>query len=909
MIVFVNMKNIQLCNIPNFLVNSVLYEQLAENEEISISESRFIEKIEINDINDFAKTLDVLRYWMVNDVPDEIFNFIENNSNLNFSEIFKRFADFPFILELKLLLDFARNENLEDIRRAKNMMLAIYGHHPKSLQLMVDSLGGKNSMVGGIIHTMQNTEMDIVENKYRFVNLIAKNDYLNLLKYIYNQQKYDFSNDFMGILVIENSPECLKFMQENNSEFPASLGIVAAAFGHYEILKFLHTSGCSINDVTGLAACMGSDVKCYKYVNEQANIKVNYEKTQTLIGKFMLQYNKLKDNVKSSMFSAIQSFASAFSNNLNSIPNLLPGFTMPVITNNFYGQTSTQITEQTETIIKEIGKHLNFKSLYPSYASLTGNLELLKEMHKDGHRIDNGPLVTSVKFEYLDCIKFSYQCMKDDLPKNETFKWMTGLTTICGMNGNLEILKFLHDNGCPLEPLCLQNAAFKGHFNIVKYCCENNCELSKQVIDNAVCNGHYEILSYLLDKGCPVSGEVYATIVDFAEPTYRYAYDYPKPDGEMKFSLTEEEKKEKRLKMLKLIHEKELSTGNISWNCFSASHACKNGDIEVFKYLHENGCDIDSQSCLSHAITSGNLELVKYTHKLYKADAESGKLNSAQQMYANHNPNMITAFALLGDDKTYFCNNACRGGFLNILKYLHENEFEWGAQAYTNTLTSSCYINKKSIYKSSPAIEIIKYLHENGCPMKSNEKNTDSFWANSSSIGTAAVNGELESLKYLFENGGELPTDTYFSSSLVASCVGSYASCTFDMNNVTTDVKSIKTDNFECLKYLCENGLKLRRMSLAKAKQTHNQELIDYVQTVYIDEPGPKKRNIFDMMSGTNANDSLDGLSDLSDELSDELSVALPATITNINDLSDDLDLDNTPNVPDNSFNSLPSDL
>jgi len=91
--------------------------------------------------------------------------------------------------------------------------------------------------------------------------------------------------------------------------------------------------------------------------------------------------------------------------------------------------------------------------------------------------------------------------------------------------------------------------------------------------------------------------------------------------------------------------------------------------------------------------------------------------------------------------KYIYTQIACENGHLDILKYLHENEYsEWYEYKCCN------YVRHLNIYVSSYAAEnghlnILKYLYENGCPW-------DGY-----TCASAAENGHLDALKYLHENG------------------------------------------------------------------------------------------------------------------------------------------------------------
>jgi len=71
--------------------------------------------------------------------------------------------------------------------------------------------------------------------------------------------------------------------------------------------------------------------------------------------------------------------------------------------------------------------------------------------------------------------------------------------------GNLECLKYLHENGCPWNENCSKYASKYGHLEVLKYLHENGCLWNEDCCEYASSNGHLEVLKYLNDNGCPRS--------------------------------------------------------------------------------------------------------------------------------------------------------------------------------------------------------------------------------------------------------------------------------------------------------------------------------------------------------------------------------------------------------------------
>ena len=65
------------------------------------------------------------------------------------------------------------------------------------------------------------------------------------------------------------------------------------------------------------------------------------------------------------------------------------------------------------------------------------------------------------------------------------------------MNGHLEVLKYLHQNGCPWnEDACLE-AAECGHFEILKYLLQNGCPWNEEAcLEAAKRNGHLKVVKW-----------------------------------------------------------------------------------------------------------------------------------------------------------------------------------------------------------------------------------------------------------------------------------------------------------------------------------------------------------------------------------------------------------------------------
>ena len=72
------------------------------------------------------------------------------------------------------------------------------------------------------------------------------------------------------------------------------------------------------------------------------------------------------------------------------------------------------------------------------------------------------------------------------------------------LKGNLVLLQYLHENGCPWDKATCSAAAVNGgHLECLKYLHDKGCPWDKTTCSSAAEGGHLECLKYLHDKGCP----------------------------------------------------------------------------------------------------------------------------------------------------------------------------------------------------------------------------------------------------------------------------------------------------------------------------------------------------------------------------------------------------------------------
>jgi hypothetical protein len=69
--------------------------------------------------------------------------------------------------------------------------------------------------------------------------------------------------------------------------------------------------------------------------------------------------------------------------------------------------------------------------------------------------------------------------------------------------GNLEILKWAHENGCPWDDSTPNNAAITGKLESLEWLHENECPFNEDACRHAFDEEHWDCLEYLVDNELP----------------------------------------------------------------------------------------------------------------------------------------------------------------------------------------------------------------------------------------------------------------------------------------------------------------------------------------------------------------------------------------------------------------------
>ena len=81
--------------------------------------------------------------------------------------------------------------------------------------------------------------------------------------------------------------------------------------------------------------------------------------------------------------------------------------------------------------------------------------------------------------------------------------WNSWTINAAAYRGNLAMVKYCVDNGCPMDEDACIVAASEGHLDVLKYLHENDCPWNTYACFSAHENNRIDCLNYLIEQKCP----------------------------------------------------------------------------------------------------------------------------------------------------------------------------------------------------------------------------------------------------------------------------------------------------------------------------------------------------------------------------------------------------------------------
>ena len=102
--------------------------------------------------------------------------------------------------------------------------------------------------------------------------------------------------------------------------------------------------------------------------------------------------------------------------------------------------------------------------------------------------------------------------------------WDSWTINRAAYQGNLAMVKYCVDNGCPMDEVACSWAASEGHLDVLKYLHEHDCPWDWRACVFAHKDNHVDCLNYLIEQKCPEWERFDSTHADY-DPYYHFDSD------------------------------------------------------------------------------------------------------------------------------------------------------------------------------------------------------------------------------------------------------------------------------------------------------------------------------------------------------------------------------------------------
>ncbi|GFH53215.1 hypothetical protein CTEN210_09691 [Chaetoceros tenuissimus] len=307
-------------------------------------------------------------------------------------------------------------------------------------------------------------------------------------------------------------------------------------------------------------------------------------------------------------------------------------------------------------------------------AARGGQLELLKWLSEgdDDALRDVETLIAATRSGNMELINYlvDHGCPYDDPELCAAAAYLNDHVK------SLEILTFLHNHSAPWDEDTCYKAASAGNFNALIYARRNGCPWDEKTLKEAIMEGNTPMLEYCLQNNCPVSDrdcDLAARLID---------HDHA-------------------LKVLKVLREH-----SVPWDESTCVQAARLGNLKVLEWARSHGCPW-SPEVFDFAIESENRGVIQYC-----IENNCPMENAAEFIFDHVDP-------------------------LSILKILQKNGYTFTQEFCTKALREDDII----------ALRWLRYI---GCP-----------WDINCICDEAVQRDNYDALVYTHKNGGILTKETY----------------------------------------------------------------------------------------------------------------------------------------------------
>lgn len=397
--------------------------------------------------------------------------------------------------------------------------------------------------------------------------------------------------------VRDNDLDLLKWASKNNYVRSPVLTLIACRYGHLDILKYLRSGEDYPYPATFHYNCMEAAAihghfEILKYLKECVNRGEDVSDYQVLHGAEKSNNPEIVKWVLENIKDSISVFHPCVKNRNYEIIEMLLSHVRLTEHNCAYMSAGQNNDLEMLNWLKAKGFQVKYVGFNTEKDSTIQTMQWF---------IDNNLLTREqvLAAAFSSCNRQIINWLYDSCPRNES------ALILAGKSGDLDLCKELYIQGYPLF-LDNKNICHDANLEIVKWAHQNGCPLTERCITDSILNENAEFTTWLLENNCPIGkGFIEACLQSESHNLLEYGL-LKKLKCNLKHYL-QYVIYNNDLKSIKILKE----YGAIFDEKHYCNEAAEYARFEILEFLIDSGCPFDNHIVYS-AEKSGNLEMFKY---------------------------------------------------------------------------------------------------------------------------------------------------------------------------------------------------------------------------------------------------------------------------------------------------------
>ena len=314
------MINVQIKDVCNYYKKSALYKELSEDledeDEITIDKKHYAHYPSLKNLEDFDIALENIRYWMFDEIPIQILNFVKNKKGLintdKYQEIIKKYFDVPFIKGLAYKYENFNEKLGEYIVKSNDICLFKF----LSPDFVMSPMNYKHQYSSFIVNAIKKNRLEIIkyafqhnyELKSYYFRTAGEYGWLEILKYLYTIGSPPKDDKQILLKSMQNKHfECFKYVYEKGLRIPDTywnkvFQRTITKTGSVEFIKYAYDNDIIVTDVSLEVAETGC-LEGIMYLESIKKLTVNYQLFEDVVKSGRIEsvtylFNKYLNHIK-----------------------------------------------------------------------------------------------------------------------------------------------------------------------------------------------------------------------------------------------------------------------------------------------------------------------------------------------------------------------------------------------------------------------------------------------------------------------------------------------------------------------------------------------------------------------------------------------------------------------------------